>query len=169
MQSSEPKTTTTSLNIRKMGDPVLNSVATEVTEIDDKLVKLSEVMYQAMLQAEGIGLAAPQVGISKRFFVYDLGEGMKTIVNPKIKESDGQWAYKEGCLSVPGYAWEIIRPKEILIQGMDLDGNSIELEADELFARLIQHEIDHLDGILLLERLDEDERKKALTEMRRSI
>lgn len=168
MQSSESSFSTTSLEIRLVGDPILNSPATEVTEIDDRLVKLSQVMYGAMLEAKGIGLAAPQIGVSKRFFVYDLGEGLQTIINPEIKESSGEWLYEEGCLSVPGYSWEITRPKEILISGMDLDGNKIEVEADELFSRLIQHEIDHLDGVLLLERLNADERKKALSEIRKA-
>lgn len=167
MQSADSPLSSTSLDIRLVGDPVLTASATEVTEIDDRLIQLSKVMYEAMLRAQGIGLAAPQIGVSKRFFVYDLGEGLKSIINPEIKETSGEWVYEEGCLSVPGYSWEITRPKEILINGMDMDGNEVEVEADELFSRLIQHEVDHLNGVLLLERLDPDERKKALREIRK--
>jgi peptide deformylase len=104
--------------------------------------------------------------VQKRLFVYDLGEGPHTIVNPVIAESDGEWAYDEGCLSVPGLSWEIIRPKRIHLVGRDLDGNEVSVEADELEARLFQHELDHLDGILLLDRLDDDTRKAALRRLR---
>ena len=87
------------------------------------------------------------------------------LINPVITESDGEWAYDEGCLSIPGMSFEIVRPKQILVTGRDLDGNEIEFEADELWSRLIQHELDHLDGILMLERLDDDQRKAALKEL----
>ncbi len=141
----------------------------EVLEIDDRLVQLTKTMHEAMQAAGGIGLAAPQVGVSRRFFVYDLGEGPRTIVNPEVTESSGEWGYDEGCLSVPGFSWEIIRPKEVLLKGKNLEGDDIEFEADELFSRLIQHEMDHLDGILLLERLEKDVRKKALRDIRKSL
>ncbi len=166
------KTTNTeqagSLDIRLLGDPVLNSKAGEVEAIDDRLVKLAATMYDVMKEARGIGLTAPQIGVSKRFFVYDLGDGLKTIINPEIKESSGEWQFDEGCLSVPGYTFNITRPKEIFVKGLDIDGNPVEVEADELFSRLIQHEVDHLDGVLLLERLDEDKRRKALAEIRKA-
>jgi peptide deformylase len=119
-------------------------------------------------EAAGLGLAAPQVGVQKRLFVYDLrdGEGPKTIVNPVVSEHRGEWTYEEGCLSVPGLAWEIVRPKEVHLTGYDLDGNEVSIEADEIVARLFQHELDHLDGVLLLERLDPDTRKDALRTLR---
>lgn len=151
--------------IRTYGDPVLNTLATDVTDIDGRFVKLCDEMFDAMYEAPGIGLAAPQVGVQKRFFVYDYDDNPGVLINPKIAESDGEWAFEEGCLSVPGMAFEIVRPKKILVTGVDLDGNDIEVEADELFSRLIQHEIDHLDGVLLLERLDVDTRKSALAEL----
>jgi len=87
------------------------------------------------------------------------------LINPTITESDGEWVFEEGCLSVPGMSFEIVRPKQILVTGIDLDGNEVSFEADELWSRLIQHEIDHLDGVLLLEHLNDDQRKEALKEL----
>ena len=107
--------------------------------------------------------------MQKRLFVYDIGEGPRTLVNPVISEARGEWSYDEGCLSVPGLSFEIIRPKEIHLTGYDLDGNEVSIEADELLARLFQHELDHLDGVLLLEHLDDDQRKAAMKELRRRL
>jgi peptide deformylase len=153
-------------SIRVVGDPVLRQRAAEVSNIDGRLVKLAEDMIVTMYEAPGVGLAAPQVGVEKRLFVYDIGEGAKTIVNPEITESDGEWAFEEGCLSVPGLSWEIVRPKQVLLTGLDLDGNEVSIEADEILARCFQHELDHLDGVLLLERLDADTRKSAMQRIR---
>ncbi len=143
-------------DIRLVGDPVLRQPATEVTDIDARLVRLAEDMIVTMHEAPGIGLAAPQVGVQKRMFVYDLHDeqGSHVVVNPVISETRGEWVYEEGCLSVPGLSWEIVRPKEVHLSGIDLDGNQVSFEADDLLARMFQHEVDHLDGILLLERLD---------------
>jgi peptide deformylase len=153
-------------SIRVVGDPVLRQRSAEVTTIDGRLAKLAEDMVTTMYEAPGMGLAAPQVGVEKRLFVYDVGEGPRTIVNPQIVESSGEWGYEEGCLSVPGLSWEIVRPKQVHLTGVDLDGNDVSIEADELLARCFQHEMDHLDGILLLERLDADTRKQALRTIR---
>ncbi len=153
-------------DIRIIGDPVLRRRAAEIEELDGALVRVSDRMMETMYQAEGIGLAAPQVGVQKRLFVWDVGEGPRTIVNPEIVESDGEWAYDEGCLSVPGLSWEIVRPKQVHVVGRDLDGNEVSVEADEIEARLFQHELDHLDGTLLIERLDPDTRKAALRKLR---
>lgn len=152
--------------IRTYGDPVLNTKATDVTDIDGRFVKLCDEMFVAMYDAPGIGLAAPQVGVQKRFFVYDVDDEPGVLINPTVTESDGEWIFEEGCLSVPGMSFEIARPKTILVTGRDLDGNEVSFEADELFARLIQHEIDHLDGVLLLEHLDDEQRRSALKELR---
>lgn len=154
--------------IRVFGDPVLKQRAAEVTDIDSRLATLADGMVETMYAAPGIGLAAPQVGVQKRLFVYDLGDGSgpKTIINPTISESRGEWTYEEGCLSVPGLYFEITRPKEVHLTGVDLDGNPVSLEADELLARLFQHELDHLDGVLLLEHLDKDQRKEAMRTLR---
>jgi peptide deformylase len=158
-------------DIRYFGDPVLRTVAEEVTNVDGALVKITEKMITTMYEAPGIGLAAPQVGIGKRLFVYDLhdGAGAKVLVNPVIKESRGEWTYDEGCLSVPGLSWEIVRPNEIHLVGFDLDGNQIDVEANELTSRLYQHEMDHLDGKLLLDYLADDERADALKVLRNRI
>lgn len=152
--------------IRMVGDPVLRQRAADDTTIDGRLAKLADDMVTTMYEAPGMGLAAPQVGVEKRLFVYDVGEGPHTLVNPEIVETDGEWAYEEGCLSVPGLSWQIVRPKQVHLVGLDLDGNEVSIEADEILARCFQHEIDHIDGVLLLERLDPDTRKQALRTIR---
>lgn len=155
--------------IRIAGDPVLRRRADEVSDIDSDLVALTEVMFDTMYAAPGLGLAAPQVGVGRRFFVYDLGDddGRKVLLNPEITGSDGEWTFEEGCLSVPGQHFEVIRPKQIGVRGIDLAGNEVEFEADELLSRLIQHELDHLDGILVLDHLDEQTRRDAKRVLRR--
>ncbi|MGI9608154.1 MAG: peptide deformylase [Acidimicrobiales bacterium] len=149
--------------IRKYGDPVLKQVAKDVTDIDGALVQLVDDMLETMYEEPGLGLAAPQVGVRKRLFVYDMfaGEDPQAIVNPEIVESDGEWEFDEGCLSVPGLSWNIVRPKTIHLVGRDLDGNEVSIEADELEARLFQHELDHLNGVLLVEHLDDEQRRDA--------
>ena len=155
-----------SYRIRVLGDPVLRQEAVSIEDIDGRIVRMAEDMVPAMYEAEGIGLAAPQVGIQKRLFVYDIGEGPQTLVNPQIIESDGEWAFEEGCLSIPGLFFEIVRPKQVHLVGRDLEGKEISVEADELLARLFQHELDHLDGVLLLDHLDRDQRKAAQRQWR---
>jgi len=152
----------------RSGDPVLKQRAAEITDVDGGLVRLAEDMVTTMYEAPGLGLAAPQVGVQKRMFVYDLQDelGPRTIINPVISETRGEWVYDEGCLSVPGLSWEIVRPKEVHLTGYDLEGNEISVEADELYARLLQHELDHLDGVLLLDRMEKDQRKQAMKTLR---
>ena len=152
--------------IRVFGDPVLRQRAAEIEAIDSKIARLSEEMLETMYAAPGVGLAAPQVGIERRIFVYDVGEGPMTVINPEIVESRGEWEYEEGCLSVPDLHWLIVRPKEVHLVGHDLQGNELSIEADELLGRVFQHELDHLDGILLLERLERDQRKQAMRVLR---
>jgi peptide deformylase len=154
------------LTIRQYGDPVLKERTREVDEIDGSVASLVESMLETMYAAPGTGLAANQVGVQRRIFVYDVGDGPQTVINPRIVESDGEWAYDEGCLSVPGLSWEIVRPNAVHLVGLDLDGNELSLEATELEGRVFQHELDHLDGILLVERLNEDQRKEALKILR---
>ncbi len=155
-----------SLVIRQYGDPVLKERARDVEDIDGAVVSLVDTMIETMYAAPGTGLAANQVGVQRRIFVYDVGEGARTVINPRIVESDGEWVYDEGCLSVPGLSWDIVRPNAVHLIGLDLDGNEISLEASELEGRVFQHELDHLDGILLVERLNEDQRKDALRILR---
>jgi peptide deformylase len=153
-------------DIRTYGDPVLKTPTTEVTEFDGALQRLVDDMLETMYAAPGVGLAANQVGIQKRLFVYDVGEGPGVIVNPTIHETSDEWTYEEGCLSVPGLYWPIVRPKLVHLTGFDADGSPLEFEADELMARMLQHEVDHLDGRLLLSRLDPEQKKDAMRELR---
>lgn len=158
-------------DIRVIGDPVLAVRADEITDIDGKIVSLANTMLETMYAAPGLGLAAPQIGVRKQIFVWDLqdGRGGRAIVNPRIVESDGEWVYEEGCLSVPGLSWEIVRPNHVHVIGHDLDGSEVSFEASELAGRLFQHELDHLNGVLLTEHLDDDqlrESERALAELR---
>jgi peptide deformylase len=154
--------------IRLFGDPVLTQRSAEITSIDGSLARLVEDMVETMHKAHGLGLAAPQVGVQKRLFVYQLeDQEPMAIVNPTIEESRGEWEFEEGCLSIPGLHFPIVRPKEIHLTGWDLDGNEISIEADELEARCFQHELDHLDGRLLISMLDTSQRKEAMRELRR--
>jgi peptide deformylase len=154
------------LIIRQYGDPVLKERTSEVLEIDGSVAALAESMIDTMYEAPGSGLAANQIGVMRRIFVYDVGEGARTVINPRIIESDGEWVYEEGCLSIPGLSWDIVRPNAVHLVGLDLDGNEVSIEATELEGRVFQHELDHLDGILLVERLDADQRKEALKILR---
>jgi peptide deformylase len=152
--------------IRLIGDPVLRQRASEITDVNGALVRLAEDMLDTMYEAPGLGLAGPQVGVQKRIFVYDVGEGPQVVINPEVRESRGEWAYEEGCLSIPDLTFELVRPKEVHLVGYDLDGNELSIEADEILARCFQHELDHLDGVLYLERLEEDDRKAAMKVIR---
>lgn len=157
-----------SFAIRTYGDPVLRQRAGDVEEIDGRVAQLAQDMIETMYAAPGVGLAAPQVGVQKRVFVFDTGdgEGPRTIVNPTLSEMSGEWTFEEGCLSVPGLSWPIVRPKQVHLTGYDLQGNEVSIEADEYLARVLQHEVDHLDGVLLVERLDEEQRGQALRILR---
>ena len=153
--------------IRTFGDPVLKAVAEEVENIDGKIIRLTQAMLQAMYKAPGLGLAAPQIGVQKQIFVYDIDGEPITLLNPKIVESRGEWVYDEGCLSIPGLYVEMLRPKEVLLEAVDLNGNTIQVEADELLARLFQHELDHLNGVLMFDRMTPDQREEAMREYKR--
>ena len=155
------------LPIRIYGDPVLTQVAQPVEDIDSRVATLAETMIETMYEAPGVGLAASQIGVQRRLFVYDKGDGPVVVVNPVIVETAGEWTYDEGCLSVPGLSWEITRANAVHLRGYDLDGREIDIEADEFEGRIFQHEMDHLDGVLLVERLDEDQRREARKLLRR--
>jgi peptide deformylase len=152
--------------IRVFGDPVLKRPAAPVRTIDGATTKLVDAMYETMYEAPGVGLAATQVGVQQRFFVYDIGEGPNVLFNPQVVEATGEWLYEEGCLSLPGLAFEIVRPKVVTVQATSLDGSEVVLQGDELLGRVFLHEIDHLDGVLMLDRLEKSERKRALRELR---
>jgi peptide deformylase len=155
------------LPIRTFGDPVLNQVATDIDNIDGKVAALAESMIETMYNAPGVGLAANQIGVQKRLFVYDKGDGPVVVVNPQILETSGEWMYEEGCLSVPGLSWEIARPNSVHLVGRDLDGNELDIQAEEFEARIFQHEVDHLNGFLLIDRLDDEQRKAAKRVLRK--
>jgi peptide deformylase len=152
--------------IRTFPDPVLAMNAAEVVTFDDALAKLADDMLETMYDAPGVGLAAPQIGISKRLFVADIGDGPFAMANPEIVETHGKWKFEEGCLSVPGRYWTIKRSDYARATGVDLDGNPVEYEGDELMGRVLQHEIDHLNGKLLLSHLGHRLRNQVLAELR---
>ncbi len=152
--------------IRLHGDPVLKQRTAEIAHIDEALVRLAEDMVETMYAAPGVGLAANQVGVEKRMFVYDVGDGPHVVINPVLSGHDGEWTYDEGCLSVPGLFWPIVRPQRVRLTGFDLEGNEFSVEGDELLARVFLHEVDHLDGKLLLERLDAEQRREAMRALR---
>jgi peptide deformylase len=141
----------------------------EITDIDAKIVALSLTMIETMYRAPGVGLAANQVGISKRMFVYDSGDGLgpRTVINPRIVETSGEWLFEEGCLSVPGLSWEIARPNKVHLLGLDLDGNELDLEVEEYHARIFLHETDHLDGKLLLHCLTPEQEVESRKDIRK--
>lgn len=155
------------LEIRTFGDPVLKSVATPVEGFDEALSRLAGEMLASMREHEGVGLAATQVGRLKRIFVAGLEDEEYAIVNPVIESrSEETETDTEGCLSLPGVQVEVERPVGITVSGHDPEGNPTKIEATGLFSRIIQHEIDHLDGITILERTDRESRREAMRGLR---
>ncbi len=153
------------LDIYTLGEDVLRQQAQKVTEFDSSLTMLIDAMFETMEEANGIGLAAPQVGILKRFFVVDTrnsGEKL-AFINPEIVEMSHEiGSYEEGCLSIPGMYFNIDRPLEVTIQAQDVKGKSFTLKATGLLARVIQHEYDHLQGTLFIDRMEEEDREKLV-------
>lgn len=142
--------------IVKIGDSKLRKICKPVEKFDRRLKILLEDMADTMYDANGVGLAAPQVGILRRAVVIDVGDGLVELVNPVIVESDGQQSGPEGCLSIPGRSGVVTRPSRVKVQAQDADGNAIEMEAEELFARAVCHELDHLDGVLYVDKMDRE-------------
>lgn len=135
-------------NIRKDGDEILRKKSREVEEINDKIITLLKDMAETMYNADGIGLAAPQVGVLKRLVVIDIGDGLIELINPKIVETSGEQLYIEGCLSIPGKYGEVKRPAKTVVEALNPKGEKIRIEGEGLLAVALCHEIDHLDGIL---------------------
>ncbi|MBR1772634.1 MAG: peptide deformylase [Eubacterium sp.] len=136
-------------NIREDGDEVLRKVCKPVTQMTDRLATLIDDMFDTMYEANGVGLAAPQVGVLRRIVVIDIGEGEPLVlINPVIVESDGEQVGAEGCLSLPGLQGEVARPQHVICKALDRDMKEITVEGEDLLARAICHELDHLDGIL---------------------
>jgi peptide deformylase len=139
-------------NIRQYGDDVLRKRCREVEKVDDRLLTLIEDMKETMYEADGVGLAAPQVGILKRLFIVDVGEGPLVFINPEIIETSGKQIDEEGCLSLPGETREVMRPNYVRARALNEKGEEFEIEAEELLARAILHEYDHLNGTLFIDR-----------------
>jgi peptide deformylase len=157
------------LTIVKYGNPVLHTKAKPIKDIDEEILELASNMVQTMHTAPGIGLAAPQVNVSKRLITVDLSVGEKPdqliiLVNPEFLETEGENIEEEGCLSVPGIREKVKRPARVLLRGTDLQGNEKTIEAEALLARVFCHEIDHINGKLFIENLSP--LKKALIKKR---
>ena len=157
----------TIMPIRIWGDPVLRTPCDPVTTFDSDLRRLVDDMFETMYDAPGVGLAANQVGVSLRLFVYDVGDGLKGVVaNPELELSDEEQAGDEGCLSVPGLAYNRRRAMHATVTGQDVNGEPLTLTGSGLLARCFQHETDHINGELYVDKLDRDERKAALKAIR---
>lgn len=137
--------------IVKVGDSILREKAKPVPKINSSIIKLLDNMKETMEEALGVGLAAPQVGVSKRVIIIDIGEGLIEVINPEIISSEGIKLDIEGCLSVPGVKGEVPRGEKILVRGLNRNGDQIEIRAEGLLARAFQHEIDHLEGVLFID------------------
>ncbi|SCY85426.1 peptide deformylase [Alkaliphilus peptidifermentans] len=143
--------------IRKDDDPVLRKQSKTVDKIDERVLLLLDDMVETMYHADGVGLAAPQVGVLKRIIVIDTGEGLIELINPEIIKEDGEICDNEGCLSLPGISGKVVRPKRVTVKGLDRNGKETIIEGEDLLARAICHEVDHLQGILFTDRIiDED-------------
>ena len=154
-------------DIRTFGDPVLRQRAREVEEVTDLHRKLIKDMIDTMRAAPGVGLAAPQIGVLDRIFVWEVEDRHGAVINPEIVERSQEAATDdEGCLSLPGLTYPVERATEVTVRGLDDHGQPIELTGTELLARIFQHEIDHLDGVLFIDRLPDDVRKEALRNLR---
>ncbi|HSM60009.1 MAG TPA: peptide deformylase [Longimicrobiales bacterium] len=156
-----------------LGDPILREEAEEVEVFDDSVRALVRDMFETMYHAEGIGLAAPQIGVRKRVLVIDLRrdeqpDALVALVNPRVAwTSDRTEREAEGCLSIPGIEEVVERPAAVRVEGFDPDGKEVVVEAEDLFSRALQHEIDHLDGILFLDRITPLKRRMALKKWRK--
>ena len=154
--------------IRTFGDPVLKTKASKVADIDGKVARLVDDMFDSLYETDtGVALAAPQIGVQKQIVVWDIDDEPMAIINPEVLETDGEFVYTEGCLSIPELYVDILRPNRVLVKGWTIDGDEVEIEADEFLGRMFQHEIDHLNGVLMFDRMTPDQRKEALAEYRR--
>ena len=158
------------LDIRKFGDPVLKTRAEPVQSFDESLLRLTKDMLATMRDNEGVGLAATQVGRLKRVFVAAIEDDEYVVVNPVLTGiSETTETATEGCLSIPGIQVDVERPTAVTISGQDVSGKPLQIEASDLLARVLQHEVDHLDGVLILDRTDRESRKAAMREWREHL
>ena len=155
--------------IRLLGDPVLRTPAQPVTTFDKELRTLVKDLQDTMLDAPGVGLAAPQIGVGLRVFTYDVGESFGHLVNPVLHfPSDEEQDGEEGCLSLPGLTFDCTRKEHVVAHGQDVYGDPVTIEGSQLLSRCVQHETDHLDGVLFIDRLDAQTRKAALDAIRKA-
>ena len=156
------------LPIRTFGDPVLRNEAAPVERFDDALQRLADQMIVTMHEAPGVGLAAPQVGRPIRLIVFDLGDeaGARALVNPVLRDEWGEQIGEEGCLSLPGLYYPVKRAMKLWAEGRDPQGSAVTIEAEEMLARVLQHEVDHLNGVLFIDRLEAEHRSQAMAELR---
>jgi peptide deformylase len=158
------------LDIRTFGDPVLKTRAAPVESFDESLVRLAEDMLVTMRENEGVGLAANQVGRLRRILVAAVEDEEYVIVNPVLTDmAQTTERGPEGCLSIPGIQVEVERPTAVTVSGQDVSGEPLRIEASDLLARILQHEVDHLDGVLILDRTDRESRKAAMREWRERL
>ena len=149
--------------IRLFGDPVLRTPAAPVTDFDKELRTLVKDLTDTMLEAPGVGLAAPQIGVSLRVFTYDVDDQLGHLINPVLHfPSDEEQEGEEGCLSIPGLTWDCRRKEHVVAHGFNMWGDPVTIEGSALMARCVQHETDHLDGVLFVDRLDADTKRAAL-------
>ncbi len=154
--------------IRLFGDPVLRTPAAPVETFDKELRTLVADLAETMVDAPGVGLAAPQIGVSLRVFTYWHDEQVGHLINPSLDLSEEIQDGEEGCLSLPGLAYDTKRAMRVVARGMNMHGEPVSVEGSELLARIVQHETDHLDGILFIDRLDTETRKLAMKQIRES-
>lgn len=157
------------LDIRIYGNPVLKKKCKPVTEIDQKITELVAGMAETMYLNGGVGLAAPQVGVLRRVIVIDISEernSLITLINPEVVGVEGEEEACEGCLSLPGISVEVLRSKSVGVKGRSIAGKEVELEGDGLLARAFLHEIDHLNGILFVDRIDKEKKRKLTRELK---
>ncbi len=143
-------------NIRKENDPVLRKKSKTVEKIDSKIIELINDMLETMYAADGVGLAAPQVGILKRIIVIDIGDGPIILINPEIIDHKGKQIETEGCLSIPGISGSVERPQFVRVKGLNENSKEIIIEGEDLLARALCHEIDHLNGVLFIDKVIEE-------------
>ncbi|MCL5985951.1 MAG: peptide deformylase [Actinobacteria bacterium] len=148
--------------IRTFGDPVLREKCFEVSKIDDSVKTLVRNLTDTMKDAPGVGLAASQIGVLRRVFVYDIGEGTQVLINPALLRKKGEIVEEEGCLSLYEIKCPVKRYQKVVIKGKNLNGEEVIVEAEDLLARVMQHEMDHLEGILFIDKVSEENRRKVL-------
>lgn len=155
--------------IRLFGDPVLRVAASPVERFDEGLKKLIDDMIESMIEAAGVGLAAPQIGVSKRVIVWRNDDETGSLVNGRIVESRGSVEEEEACLSIPGLRYPVARAQWVKVEGADVSGKPVEFEAEDMAARVLQHEVDHTDGVLFIDHLPEDLLKEAKRALREQV